>query len=116
MALSTYWGWSNVANIIMSIILAFFFGYLLTIQSLYRKGSKQKEAIKSAVATDTTSIISMEAVDNLFILLVPGAINASLNSWLFWVSLLTSLAVAFLVTVPVNRFFISRNRSLHNHH
>lgn len=115
MVLATAWGWSNFASILLSIILAFFFGYLLTFQSIYRKTKDAPSAVKNTVATDTTSIISMEAVDNIFILLVPGAINATLSSSLFWWSLLVSLVVAFIVTVPVNRYFIARSGHMHHH-
>jgi hypothetical protein len=109
MALSTAWGWSNLANIVLSVALAFLFGYLLTIRSMYRKDSRGREAVKVAIATDTTSITSMEAIDNTFILLVPGAINATLSSFLFWISLAASLVIAFVLTVPVNRWFIARS-------
>jgi hypothetical protein len=115
MAISTALKWSNLANIALSVILAFFFGYLLTIRSLNKKKVTGTNAVKSAIATDTTSITSMEIVDNGFILLVPGAINANLSSWLFWLSLLASLVVAFILTVPVNRFVISRLADSHHH-
>ncbi len=108
MVISTAFGWSNLTNIILAIFLAFFFGYLLTFQSLVRKGIESKKAIKTAAATDTSSIISMEAVDNLFILIVPGAINAGLSTGLFWWSLVVSLIVAFVITVPVNYLLITR--------
>ena len=114
MVVSTALNWSNVASIVLSVLLAFFFGYLLTFWSLYRKGSPPQQAIHTTIATDTTSIISMEFVDNLFIVLVPGALSATLDSLLFWWSLLVSLMVAFILTVPVNRFFIAR--SSHHHH
>ncbi len=114
MAASTHWRWSNFGNIWLSIVLAFFFGYLLTLWSLYRTKVGLQKAIRTAVATDTTSILSMEAIDNVFILLVPGAINATLSSVLFWWSLLASLGVAFILTVPVNRLMISRGIG-HNH-
>lgn len=115
MVISTGLKWSNAASIAISIILAFFFGYLLTFQSVYRKNKDSRQAVKTAVATDTASIISMETVDNIFILLVPGAINANIDTKLFWSSLLTSLVVAFFLTVPVNRWFISRNHMAHHH-
>lgn len=114
MVLTTALQWTNAINIIVSVALAFFFGYLLTSWSLYRKGSTPREAIQIAVATDTASIVSMELVDNVFILVVPGAINANLDTVLFWLSLGASLVVAFVLTVPVNRWFIAR--SSHNHH
>jgi Zn-dependent protease len=107
--------WKNIGQTILSIILAFFFGYLLTFRGARRQGMAPKPAFKTALATDTVSITSMEAVDNSFIWLVPGAINATLGQALFWWSLSASLAVAFVITVPVNRFMISRGIG-HNHH
>ncbi len=115
MAITTAFNLSNLVNILTSIGLSFLFGYLLTSWSLYRKGLTPSKAIHVAIATDTTSIISMEMVDTIFILLVPGAINASLNSALFWISLISSLAIAFVLTVPVNRFFIGRSSADHHH-
>lgn len=115
MVISTGLKWSNFASILISIVLAFFFGYGLTFQSVYRKNKDTRQAAKAAVATDTTSIISMEAVDNIFILLVPGAINANVDTKLFWWSLLASLIVAFFITVPVNRIMIYRSPHMHHH-
>jgi len=117
MVIAAALSWSNFASITVSIILAFVFGYLLTFQSIYRQQRNAGQAAKITVATDTVSISSMEAIDNAFILLVPGAITATLSSGLFWWSLIISLAVAFVVTVPVNRFMISRvHDSHHTHH
>jgi hypothetical protein len=107
-------GWSNSVQTILSIILAYFFGYLLTSRSLVKKGSSKNDAVKGALATDTVSITSMEIVDNAFIWLIPGAIHAGLSNWLFWWSLALSLAVAFIITVPVNRFMLSR-MAVHHH-
>ncbi|HEX5395090.1 MAG TPA: DUF4396 domain-containing protein [Candidatus Saccharimonadales bacterium] len=115
MVISTAFGWASIASIIISVVLAFFFGYLLTIRSLYAKDVKGKAAVRTAVATDTVSIISMEAIDNLFILIVPGAISAGLLTGLFWWSLAASLAVAFVITVPVNRWFLGRAGGHHHH-
>jgi predicted acylesterase/phospholipase RssA len=108
-------GWSNAVQTILSIILAFFFGYLLTSRSLLKKGASRKDAFRGALATDTVSITSMELVDNLFIWIIPGAIYATLSSWLFWWSLALSLLIAFIITVPVNRFIISKGGHEHNH-
>jgi hypothetical protein len=95
--------------------LAFFFGYLLTSRSILKSGVTKKEAIKGALAADTVSISSMEIVDNVFIWLIPGAIHAGLSDWLFWWSLALSLLVAFIITVPVNRFMMAGSGG-HNHH
>jgi len=110
MVLATWWGWANAPSILLAIVLAFFFGYLLTFTSVRRHGLTPREAIRAAVAADTVSIVVMELVDNAFILAVPGAMNSTLADLLFWTSLVVSLAVAFVVTVPVNRWMIGRGK------
>jgi hypothetical protein len=94
MVLATAFGWGNGLSIGVSVVLAFFFGYGLTYLSVRR--------VRVALASDTVSIATMEAVDNAFIALVPGALAAGLADTLFWWSLLASLAIAFVLTVPVN--------------
>ncbi|HEX5012956.1 MAG TPA: DUF4396 domain-containing protein [Candidatus Limnocylindrales bacterium] len=118
MAISTALGWHDLASIAISIGLAFFFGYLLTIRLLRRGGLPLGRAARTAVATDTISITVMEIVDNLLLLVIPGAMAAGLADPLFWGSLAFSLAAAFLATWPVNRWLISRGRGhalMHDH-
>jgi hypothetical protein len=110
MVLATWWGWGNVASIVLAIALAFVFGYSLTMGPVLRAGVGLRRALGVAFAADTVSITVMELMDNAFILAVPGAIAAGLADGLFWWSLLVSLAVAFVVTVPVNRALITRGR------
>jgi hypothetical protein len=110
MVLATWWGWSNVPSILLAIVLAFFFGYLLTFTSVRRHGLTPGRAIRVALAADTVSIAVMELIDNAFIVVVPGAMAAGLVDALFWSSLVASLVVAFVVTVPVNRRLIARGR------
>ena len=110
MVLATWWGWSNGASIALSVVLAFFFGYLLTSTSVLRAGMSLGAAVRVALAADTVSILVMEVVDNLVLVVVPGALHAGLLDALFWGSLVFSLVVAFVVTVPVNRWMISRGR------
>jgi hypothetical protein len=108
--ISTAFGWWNAASITVSIVLAFFFGYALTIQPVLRSGVPVRRALRLAGASDTISIATMELVDNAFILLVPGALAAGLSDGLFWWSLAVSLVVTFVITVPVNRALIARGR------
>lgn len=121
MVLSTWWGWGNGPSIVLAIVLAFFFGYSLTMTSARRAGLGLSAAVKVALAADTVSILVMEAVDNGFVLAVPGALDAGLADLLFWSSLAASLVIAFAVTVPVNRAMIARGRGhavvhgLHGH-
>ena len=110
MVLATALGLGNVPSIGLSIALAFLFGYALTLRPVVRAGVPLPRAIRLAFASDTVSIATMEIIDNAFIALVPGALAAGLLDGLFWWSLLTSLAIAFVVTVPVNRFLIGRGR------
>jgi hypothetical protein len=122
MILSTWWGWGNGASIVLSVLLAFLFGYGLTITPVLRAGLPFRRAVPVALASDTASITTMEVVDNLFLLVVPGAMAAGLATGLFWWSLALSLAIAFVVTVPVNRYLIARGRGhavvhqYHQHH
>jgi hypothetical protein len=110
MVLATALGWGNAASIAVSIVLAFCFGYAVTVGPVVRAGVPPRRAFRLALASDTVSITTMEIVDNGFILLVPGAIAAGLADGLFWWSLIVSLAIAFVLTVPVNRFLIARGR------
>jgi len=110
MVLSTWWGWGNAATIALSIALAFLFGYTLTYTGVRRMGADSRTAMQAAWASDTVSILTMEIVDNLFILVVPGAISAGLGSPLFWWSLAVSLAVAFVAAVPVNHWLMERGK------
>jgi len=108
MVLATWWGWGDVASIALAVVLAFFFGYLLTFSGVRRSGADVTTAIRTALAADTVSIAVMELVDNGFIVAVPDAMDAGLAQALFWFSLLASLVIAFVVTVPVNKWMIDR--------
>ena len=108
MVIGTALDLDNVVMVILSIVLAFVFGYALTFWSVMRTGVSVTQAIGIAASSDTMSITSMEAVDNLVVIFIPGALDARLDGWLFWMSLVLSLLIAFVVTVPVNRWLIAR--------
>jgi len=110
MVLATWWGWNDLPSIALAVVLAFFFGYTLTMIPVLRAGVALSSAIGIALAADSLSILTMEIVDNAVLLLVPGAMDAGLTSWLFWAALAFSLVVAFVVTVPVNRWLIGRGK------
>ncbi|GGP74504.1 DUF4396 domain-containing protein [Saccharothrix coeruleofusca] len=119
MVIGTALGWSDLSTIVLAVALAFVFGYALTIRPVVKSGLPLRAAIGVALAADTVSIAVMEIVDNGVMLLVPGAMEAGLASWLFWGSLVFALAVAFVVTVPVNRWLISRGKGhavVHQYH
>jgi hypothetical protein len=119
MVIGTALGWGNLATIALAVVLAFFFGYSLTMLPLLRSGLALATVLPLAFASDTLSITIMEIVDNLIMLLIPGAMEAGLGSLLFWGSLAFALAVAFVAAFPVNRYLIARGRGhavVHHYH
>ena len=110
MVIGTSIGLSNWATVALAVALAFVFGYALTMRGVLRAGVGWRSAVKVALAADTVSIAVMEVVDNAVMLSVPGAMEAGVSSWIFWGSLAFALAVAFVVTLPINRWMIGRGR------
>ncbi len=110
MAIGTAAGLSNLGTVILSIALAFVLGYSLTSLPLLRSGLALAAVIPIAFASDTLSIATMEVVDNAVVLAIPGAIDAGLDSLLFWGSLCFSLVLAGTFAVPVNRWLIARGK------
>jgi hypothetical protein len=119
MVIATALAWHDLPSILLSIVLAFVFGYGLTVRPLLAGGLPLGRAARLALASDTVSIATMEAVDTAIIILIPGAMAAGLIDPLFWGSLAVSLAIAGLVAWPVNRWLIARGRGhavLHGMH
>ncbi len=110
MVIATAAGWGNGATIALSVVLAFLFGYSLTMQSVLHAGLPLRQAIRIAFAADTVSILVMEIADNTVVASIPGALDAGLSQTLFWGSLALSLVIAFVVTTPINRVLIGRGR------
>jgi hypothetical protein len=109
MVIASALGWGDAGSIALSVVLAFLFGYALTLRSIAGAVGLRRGA-RLALASDTVSIAVMEVVDNGFVLLVPGAMAAGLGDALFWWSLAVGLAVAFVVAVPVNHALIARGK------
>ncbi|MFF7649713.1 DUF4396 domain-containing protein [Streptomyces sp. NPDC007983] len=119
MAIGTALAWHNAPTMILAIVLAFVFGYSLTMRGVLRAGLDLRSALRVALAADTVSIIVMELADNGTILLFPGAMDATLSDALFWLSLALSFAVAFVITTPVNKWMIGRGKGhavVHQYH
>ncbi|MFJ3668387.1 DUF4396 domain-containing protein [Streptomyces sp. NPDC090106] len=119
MVIGTALGWGNVPTTVLAIVLAFFFGYSLTLRGVLRAGLGLRAAVKVALAADTLSIAVMELVDNGVIALWPGAMDAQLDDVLFWGALAVSLAIAFVATTPVNKWMIGRGKGhavVHRYH
>ncbi|MEV5876538.1 DUF4396 domain-containing protein [Streptomyces sp. NPDC052101] len=110
MVVATALGWGNLPTTLLATVLAFFFGYSLTLRGVLRAGVDFRTAFRVALAADTLSIAVMELIDNGVILVWPSAMNAQLGDALFWASLVISLALAFVVTTPVNKWTIGRGR------
>src|SRR5919202_1655785 len=112
-------GWGNVASIALAVVLAFLFGYSLTMVPLLRADVALASAIPLAFASDTLSITVMEVIDNLIMLIIPDAMDAGLLDLLFWGSLVVALAVAFVAAFPVNRYLVARGKGhavVHEYH
>jgi hypothetical protein len=110
--------WGNAATIALALLLAFFFGYAFTMVPLLRAGMALGPVIKVALAADTISITIMEVVDNAIMIVIPGAMDAGLDSLLFWSSLAVALLIAGAAAFPVNRWLIARGYGhalVHNH-
>jgi hypothetical protein len=119
LVIATALGWGDVASMALAIVLAFVFGYSLTMLPLLRSGMELREVLPIALASDTFSIVTMETIDTATILLIPGAMAAGLGDPLFWGSLAGALFLAFWAALPVNRWLIARGRGhavMHAHH
>ena len=119
MVIGTTAGLGNPATIALAVVLAFVFGYALTLLPLLRAGLAVSAALPLAFASDSVSIALMEIVDNGIMLAVPGAMDAGLGDPLFWGALAFALAVAFVFAFPLNRYLIARGRGhavVHAHH
>lgn len=103
-------GLSNSTTIVLSVALAFVFGFLLSTLPLLKAGLSPMAALRVVVAADTVSIATMEVVDNLVMALIPGAMDAGLVNVLFWIGMPISLAAAFVAAYPVNRFLLQRGK------
>ena len=119
MVIGTGLGWDDVPTILLSVVLAFVFGYSLTLRPLLASGLAFAAAARLALAADTLSITVMEIVDNAIMLVIPGAMEAGPRSALFWGSLVVALGIAFVAAFPVNYWLIRRGRGhavVHQHH
>ena len=119
MVIGTALGWSALSTIGLAVGLAFVFGYAFTMVPLLRAGLAFGAVLKLALAADTVSIAIMEIVDNAIMLVIPGAMDAHLDSLLFWGSLGAALVIAGAAAFPVNRWLISRGKGhavVHGHH
>ena len=119
MVIGTALGWGNWPTVALSVVLAFVFGYLMTLLPLLQTGMELGAALTLALASDTLSITVMEIVDSVVMVVIPGAMDAGLTDPLFWVSLTVSLVLAGIAAFPANRWLIAKGRGhalVHAHH
>jgi len=119
MAIATALGWATLGSVALAVGLAFLFGYTLTALPLLRAGLTFTAAVPIILATDTVSIAIMEAIDNLVVVLVPGAMDAGLANPLLWGSIALGFAVAFPFAWWANRYMLARGKGhalVHQYH
>jgi len=114
MLIASLFGWHRIGRLLLAITLAFIFGYSLTYRGVRKHTATANEAVRITMTTDTISIASMEVVDNTIEFIIPNALLVTASQSRFWWGLVLSLTVAFIITVPVNRYMISRHP--HTHH
>lgn len=115
MLIASGFGWHRAGRLPLAIVLAFVFGYSLTYRGVRKQVESPKEAFKVTAATDTVSIATMELVDNTIELIIPNALLVTASEPRFWWGLALSLGIAFVITVPVNRYMMSRSPHHHMH-
>jgi hypothetical protein len=119
MAIATAFGWANAAQIVLAIALAYLFGFSLTARPLIKAGLAAGVVVSTALAADTVSITIMEAIDNLIVVLVPGAVDAGLDELLFYGSIAAGFAIAYPFAFLANRYMIARGKGhavVHEYH
>lgn len=108
--IGTAFGLGTGLTILLAVSLAFVFGFGLSTLPLVRAGIGFFAALSVVFAADTLSIATMEVVDNLVMLAIPGAMEAGLVNPLFWISMPIALTAAFFVALPVNKYLLKRNK------
>jgi hypothetical protein len=119
MVIGTVLGWGNWPTVALAVVLAFLFGYAMTLWPLRKAGMVWGTALGLAFASDTLSMTTMEIVDNAIMVLIPGAMDAGLGTALFWGSLIASIILAGIAAFPVNRWLIAKGKGhalVHAHH
>jgi len=119
MFIATALGWSNAGQIGLAVGLAYLFGFSLTALPLARAGLATGAIISTALAVDTLSITIMEVIDNLTVVLWPGAIEAEVDDPIIYIAVVVGFAIAYPFAYLANRYLIARGRGhalVHEYH
>jgi hypothetical protein len=119
MIIATALGWGDFPSIALAVGLAYLFGFTLTAVPLVRAGLAAGAVVSTALAADTLSITIMEAIDNLIVVLIPGAMDAGVDEPLIYASIAAGFAVAYPFAFLANRYMIARGKGCaraHQHH
>jgi hypothetical protein len=108
MLIASSLGWHRIGRSSLAIVLAFVIGYSLTYRGVRKEVESSREALKITIGTDTVSILSMEAIDSIMEYIITNSLVVTASSLRFWWGLALALTLAFLVTVPVNRYMMGR--------
>jgi hypothetical protein len=119
MFIGTALGWGNLATIGLAVGLAYLFGFGLTSLPLFKAGLTFGAIVPIALAADTVSITIMEVIDNLTVVLIPGAMEAGVDEPLIYASIAAGFAIAYPFAFWANRYLIARGRGhavVHEYH
>jgi uncharacterized protein DUF4396 len=119
MFIGTALGWGNLATIALAVALAYVFGFGLTSLPLFRAGLTLPAIVPIALAADTVSITIMEVIDNLTVLLIPGAMEAGVDEPLIYASIAAGFAIAYPFAFLANRYMLARGKGhavVHEYH
>ena len=107
-------GLATLESTILAVILGFIFGLFLGVRPLLKRGYKFKEAIRIIFLGEGISIAIMEGFEVLFMVLVPGVMEAGILNILFWAGMIGGLAIGFVAALPINYTMIKKGmRHLH---
>jgi Domain of unknown function (DUF4396) len=116
--IATSLGWSDVGSLALAVGLAYLFGFALTARPLVKAGLAAGTVVSTALAADTLSITVMEVIDNVVVVLVPGALDAGVDEPLIYASIAAGFAVAYPFALLLNRYMIARGKGhalVHTH-
>ncbi len=117
--IGTHAGFAPHSTVLLAAVLSFVSGYTVSTWPLMRSGMTFARSLRLVFAADTLSILTMTIVDNIVMLIIPGAMDKDLLHPIYWISRIISLSAAFIVAWPVNIYLLKRGKGhalTHSHH